>query len=70
MSKIQHVKILADLIEPGEDIIHDGNVATISKVRRFKDRLRVKVELTLDDGRTVTIGGTKFVRRVVEVAVA
>lgn len=60
-TSIRKVKVLADLLEPGDEIVNAGEVSTIEKIKRFRKRLRLVVLLELADGRTVEVNAGKFV---------
>jgi hypothetical protein len=64
---LKTVKILADLIEPDEEIVNpdDDQPGVVTSVKRERKRFRIALVIELDDGRTFEIGGSKFIQAVV-----
>ena len=64
---LKTVKLLADLIEPHEAVVHpdDGTPGVVAKIKRVRKRLRIALTIELEDGRTFEIGGARFIDQVV-----
>lgn len=64
---VQSVRLLADLLEPG-DIVEppDGEAGIVKRVVRARKRLRLTLIIELTDGRDFEIGATRFVSTPVE----
>lgn len=64
---LKTVKILADLVEPDETVVHptDGEPGVVAAIKRTRQRLRIKLLVELDDGRTFEVSGSKFLQAVV-----
>lgn len=62
---VKHVKILADLVEPGETVCppDSGTPGVVAKINRFRNKLRLTLRVELDDGRSFEINASKFLRR-------
>lgn len=66
-SPVKSVKILADLLEPGDPVIEpsSGESGVVARIRRTAKRLRVNLLVELEDGRSFEVNATKFLRQAV-----
>lgn len=62
---IKNLKILADLVEPGDTVIDPATdePGVVARIRRASRRFKVQVNIELEDGRTIEIGGSKYLRQ-------
>ena len=62
---IRSVKILADLLEPGDAVIDPaaGEPGVVARIKRARKRLVLGLTIELTDGRTIEIGASKFLRQ-------
>lgn len=63
MAALKNVKLLADLLEPGETVTPPGETdpGVVTRIDRFRKRLRLTLVVELDDGRTFEVGATRMV---------
>lgn len=66
MALLKTVKILADLIEPDEEVVHptDGEPGTVASIQRDRT-FRVRLVIELVDGRTFEVSGSQFLKMVI-----
>ena len=64
---LKTVKILADLVEPDEEVVNpdDGQPGVVSTVKRDRKRFRIKLCIELDDGRSFEVSGSRFLKMVI-----
>lgn len=64
---LKTVKILADLIEPAEQVVNpdDDQPGVVASIKRTRKRFRIALVIELDDGRTFEVGGSQFLKTVI-----